>query len=113
MTRGSSPGIGTFIRRHSIDELPQLLNVFVGHMSLIGPRPALPREIIQYDERAMQRLRVKPGCGGEWQVSTRSDSSFEEMIDLDLEYLKKSSLSHDIGLIFGTVRSMFDGKGAY
>lgn len=107
------PGIGTFIRRHSIDELPQLLNVFVGHMSLIGPRPALPREIIQYDERAMQRLRVKPGCGGEWQVSTRSDSSFEEMIDLDLEYLKKSSLSHDIGLIFGTVRSMFDGKGAY
>lgn len=53
-------------------------------MSLIGPRPALPKEIIQYDERAMQRLRVKPGCGGAWQVSTRSDSSFEEMVDLDL-----------------------------
>lgn len=107
------PGIGTFIRKHSIDELPQLLNVFVGQMSLIGPRPALPKEIIQYDERATQRLRVKPGCGGEWQVSTRSDSSFEEMVDLDLEYIEKSSLSHDLGLVFGTVRSMLDGKGAY
>lgn len=107
------PGIGTFIRRHSIDELPQLLNVFVGQMSLIGPRPALPKEIIQYDDRAMQRLRVKPGCGGEWQVSTRSDSSFEEMVDLDLDYIEKSSLSHDLGLVFGTVRSMLDGKGAY
>lgn len=107
------PGIGAFIRRHSIDELPQLLNVFVGQMSLIGPRPALPKEIIQYDERAMQRLCVKPGCGGAWQASTRSDSSFEEMVDLDLDYIEKSSLGHDLGLVFGTVRSMLDGKGAY
>ncbi len=107
------PGLGNFIRRHSIDELPQLLNVFVGQMSLIGPRPALPKEIIQYDERAMQRLRVKPGCGGAWQASTRSDSSFDEMVDLDLEYIERSSLAHDLGLVFGTVRSMFNGKGAY
>ena len=107
------PGIGTFIRKHSIDELPQLLNVFVGHMSLIGPRPALPREIIQYDERAMQRLRVKPGCGGAWQAGERSDSTFDGMVDADLEYIEKSSLSHDLGLVFGTVRSMLDGKGAY
>lgn len=107
------PGIGTFIRKHSIDELPQLLNVFVGQMSLIGPRPALPKEVIQYDERAMQRLSVKPGCGGEWQVSTRSDSSFEEMVDLDLKYIEESSLGHDLELVFGTVSSMLDGKGAY
>lgn len=107
------PGIGAFIRKHSIDELPQLLNVFVGQMSLIGPRPALPKEIVQYDERAMQRLRVKPGCGGAWQASTRSDSSFEEMVDLDLEYIEKSSVGCDLKLVFGTVRSMLDGKGAY
>lgn len=107
------PGIGTFIRRHSIDELPQLFNVFVGQMSLIGPRPALPKEIVQYDERAMQRLRVKPGCGGAWQAGERSDSTFGGMVDADLEYIEKSSLSHDLGLVFGTVRSMLDGKGAY
>lgn len=107
------PGIGTFIRKHSLDELPQLLNVFVGQMSLIGPRPALPKEIIQYDERATQRLRVKPGCGGVWQASTRSDSSFNEMVDLDLQYIEKSSLTYDLGLVFGTIRSMLDGRGAY
>ena len=107
------PGIGTFIRRHSIDELPQLLNVLVGQMSLIGPRPALPKEIVQYDERAMQRLRVKPGCGGAWQAGERSDSTFDGMVVADLEYIEKSSLSHDLGLVFGTVRSMLDGKGAY
>ena len=61
----------------------------------------------------MRRLRVKPGCGGAWQASTRSDSSFEEMVDLDLEYIEKSSLSHDLVLVLGTVRSMLDGKGAY
>lgn len=107
------PGIGKFIRRHSIDELPQLLNVFAGQMSLIGPRPALPKEILQYDGRAMQRLRVKPGCGGAWQAGERSDSSFEGMVDLDLEYIEQSSLAHDLGLVFGTLRSMFSGKGAY
>ena len=107
------PGLGSFIRRHSIDELPQLLNVFTGQMSLIGPRPALPREVAQYDGRAMQRLRVKPGCGGAWQASARSDSSFEEMVDLDLDYIEKSSPAHDLKLMFSTVRSMLDGKGAY
>ncbi|MDN0064733.1 sugar transferase [Collinsella ihumii] len=107
------PGIGKFIRKHSIDELPQLLNVFAGQMSLIGPRPALPKEVFQYDERAMQRLRVKPGCGGAWQASTRSDSSFEEMVDLDLDYIERRSLHHDLGLVFGTIRSMLNGKGAY
>ena len=107
------PGIGTFIRKHSIDELPQLLNVFVGQMSLIGPRPALPKEIIQYDERAMQRLRVKPGCGGAWQAGERSDSTFDGMVDADLDYIEKSSIGYDLKLVFGTVRSMLDGRGAY
>lgn len=107
------PGVGAFIRKHSIDELPQLLNVLAGQMSLIGPRPALPKEVVQYDERAMRRLAVKPGCGGAWQAGGRSDSSFNDMVSLDLDYIDKSSPGHDIGLIFGTLRSMFEGKGAY
>lgn len=107
------PGIGTFMRKHSLDELPQLLNVFVGQMSLIGPRPALPKEIIQYDGRAMLRLRVKPGCGGAWQAGERSDSTFDGMVDADLEYIEKNSIGYDLKLVFGTVRSMLDGKGAY
>ena len=106
-------GVGSFIRKHSIDELPQLLNVFVGQMSLIGPRPALPSEVMQYDDRAMHRLTVKPGCGGAWQAGERSDSTFEGMIDADLDYIRASSFRHDLALIFGTLRSMLDGKGAY
>ena len=107
------PGVGHFIRKHSIDELPQLLNVFVGQMTLIGPRPALPSEVMQYDSRAMRRLTVKPGCGGAWQAGERSDSTFEGMVDADLDYIEASSFRHDLGLIFGTLRSMLDGKGAY
>lgn len=106
------PGVGAFIRKHSIDELPQLLNVFVGHMSLIGPRPGLPREVALYNKRAMRRLAVKPGCGGPWQVSGRSDVGFERMIELDLEYVDNRSLSQDLDLVFGTLRAMFSGKGA-
>lgn len=107
------PGVGKFIRRHSIDELPQLLNVFAGQMSLIGPRPALPSEVMQYDGRAMRRLAVKPGCGGAWQAGERSDSTFEGMVDADLDYIETSSFRHDLALVFGTLRSMLDGKGAY
>lgn len=103
------PGLGHFIRRHSIDELGQLLNVFVGDMSLIGPRPGLPREVVQYDARAVRRLRVKPGCGGAWQAGSRSDSTFEEMIDLDLSYVERSSVAHDLALVLGTVRTMIRG----
>lgn len=106
------PGVGSFIRRHSIDELPQLLNVFVGDMSLIGPRPGLPREVALYDERAMRRLRVKPGCGGPWQVSGRSCLGFDEMVMLDLNYIDHRSLKQDFRLIFGTIRAMFSGDGA-
>ena len=107
------PGVGSFIRKHSIDELPQLVNVFLGDMSLIGPRPALPKEVVQYDARALRRLTVKPGCGGAWQVGERSDSTFEGMVRLDLDYIEHRSAGRDLALIFGTLRSMFDGKGAY
>ncbi len=107
------PGIGKFIRRHSLDELPQFLNVFVGQMSLIGPRPALPKEVVQYDKRALRRLTVKPGCGGAWQASSRSNSTFEEMVDLDIDYIEHRSAVRDIELVLGTLRSMLDGKGAY
>lgn len=107
------PGIGQFIRKHSIDELPQLINVLAGDMSLIGPRPALPCEVVQYDERAKRRLTVKCGCGGAWQAGSRSDSSFAEMVALDLDYIDKSSAAYDLRLIMGTARSMLMGKGAY
>lgn len=107
------PGVGHFIRKHSIDELPQLLNVFVGQMTLIGPRPALPSEVMQYDGRAMRRLSVKPGCGGAWQAGERSDSTFKGMVNADLDYIEASSFEHDLRLILGTLRSMRDGKGAY
>ena len=107
------PGLGHFIRRHSIDELPQLINVFLGQMTLIGPRPGLPCEVAVYDERAKLRLTVKPGCGGVWQARTRSDSSFNEMVEYDLLYEEYCSIGYDIQLIFETIRAMVAGGGAY
>ena len=107
------PGLGNFIRKHSIDELPQLLNVFCGQMSLIGPRPALPKEVAVYDERALRRLTVKPGCGGAWQAGNRSDSTFDEMIGLDLMYVDHCSPRYDIRLIWSTAKAMIVGNGAY
>lgn len=106
------PGVGGFIRRHSIDELPQLLNVLRGDMSLIGPRPGLPNEVAQYDEKTMGRLAVKPGCGGPWQVSGRSDVGFERMVELDLEYVRNRSLGEDFSLMMRTLRVMLSGEGA-
>ena len=106
-------GLGNFIRKHSIDELPQLLNVFCGQMSLIGPRPALPKEVAVYDERALRRLTVKPGCGGAWQAGNRSDSTFDEMIGLDLMYVDHCSPRYDIRLIWSTAKAMIVGDGAY
>lgn len=106
------PGVGSFIRRHSIDELPQLVNVLLGDMSLIGPRPALPSEVVQYGRCAMQRLTVKPGCGGEWQTSGRSDVGFERMVELDLEYIDRRSISRDLHLVWETAKAMLTGKGA-
>lgn len=104
--------IGRFIRRHSIDEFPQFVNVFLGQMSVVGPRPPLPREIPEYEERDFQRLAVKPGLTGPWQVSGRSDLSFSDMVGLDLEYIEKRSFLYDLGLIAKTARVVFTGEGA-
>ncbi|MGV8082867.1 MAG: sugar transferase [Coriobacteriia bacterium] len=95
-----------------IDELPQLLSVFVGQMSLIGLRPGLPREVALYDECAMRRLAVKPGCCGPWQVYGRSDLGFEEMVDLDLNYIEKRSIGQNLSLVFKTLGAMLSGDGA-
>lgn len=102
---------GKFMREKRIDEIPQFWNIVKGDMSLIGPRPALPSEVAQYDMRAMRALTVKPGCGGVWQASTRSDSTFEEKVDMDLDYIEKSSAAFDLRLIYDTVKQMFAGGG--
>lgn len=105
--------IGKFIRKYSIDELPQLWNVFVGDMSLVGPRPPLPSEVEQYEEDAYRRLLVKPGITGLWQVSGRSNLSWEESIRLDLYYVENWSVMSDIVILFRTVRAVFAKDGAY
>ncbi len=105
--------IGHFIRRTSIDELPQLLNVFLGDMSLVGPRPPLPREIAQYSDYDRKRLAVKPGCTGLWQVSGRNDVGFKEMVELDIRYIEKRSIFLDLKIIFRTVGIMLRPNGAY
>lgn len=104
--------IGRFIRKHSIDEFPQFLNVLVGDMSVVGPRPPLPREVAQYDEWAMQRLAVKPGLTGPWQVGGRSDVDFDDMVRLDLGYIAHRGVMTDLKLILQTVTVVFTGKGA-
>ena len=105
--------IGKFIRKYSIDELPQLWNVFIGDMSLVGPRPPLESEVAQYEEEAYRRLLVKPGITGLWQVSGRSDLSWEESIRLDLYYVENWSVIGDMVILFRTVRAVFAQEGAY
>ena len=104
--------IGRFIRKHSIDELPQFLNCLAGQLSCVGPRPPLPSEVAQYDARAMRRLSVKPGLTGYWQVSGRSDTTFDDMVELDLKYIEERSFLVDLRVIAKTVTAMFTGKGA-
>lgn len=105
--------IGKAIRRNSIDELPQLLNVLKGDMSLIGPRPPLPREVKEYSRYDLQRLLVKPGCSGLWQISGRNEMNFAEMVELDIQYIRKQSLVNDIKIIWKTVRVMVFPNSAY
>lgn len=105
--------VGRALRRTSIDELPQLLNVLLGQMSLVGPRPPLPEEASRYDEREHRRLAVKPGLTGLWQVSGRSDLSWQETVSLDLWYVDNWSVATDMGLLARTVRAVADGRGAY
>jgi exopolysaccharide biosynthesis polyprenyl glycosylphosphotransferase len=105
--------IGVPLRRWSIDELPQLLNVFLGHMSLVGPRPALPEEAARYAEHVRRRLVVKPGLTGLWQVNGRSDLSWEESVRLDLRYVENWSFALDLQILWKTISVMLRGSGAY
>jgi len=104
--------IGKFIRTTSIDELPQLLNVLKGEMSLVGPRPPLPREVKEYTAYDKQRLLVTPGCAGLWQVTERNSVGFKEMVELDLEYINKRSILYDLKIIFKTIQIMIKSNGA-
>lgn len=105
--------IGACIRKCSIDELPQLFNVLMGDMSLVGPRPALIREVDEYTNYDKQRLLVTPGISGLWQVSGRSRLTFAQMVELDLEYVTTRSYWMDIKILFKTVKVVCNGDGAY
>lgn len=105
--------IGRVLRRFSIDELPQLLNVFKGDMSLVGPRPGLPSEVAAYPSRAMERLNARPGITGLWQVSGRADIGFDKMVDMDVAYVRSRSFLLDLLLLTLTARAVLSGRGAY
>jgi lipopolysaccharide/colanic/teichoic acid biosynthesis glycosyltransferase len=105
--------LGRRLRRLSLDELPQLWNVLKGDMSLVGPRPPLPEEVEQYDERQRRRLQVKPGMTGLWQVSGRSDLHFDEMVMMDLYYAGNWSLALDSKILLRTVVAVLRRHGAY
>ncbi|MCP9481137.1 sugar transferase [Shimia sp. CNT1-13L.2] len=105
--------IGRFIRRYSIDELPQVLNVLKGDMSLVGPRPALPEEVAQYSEEARGRLEAVPGMTGLWQVSGRADVGFERMVKMDIAYAKTHNVFLDLLIMALTFRAVLSARGAY
>ena len=104
--------IGRFIRKHSIDEFPQFLNVFLGQMSVVGPRPPLPNEVAEYTEFDLQRLAVKPGITGWWQVTERNSTGFDGMVRRDLEYIAKRGPVMDLKIVVLTVIEVITGKGA-
>lgn len=104
---------GKFLRRSSLDELPQLINVLIGQMSLVGPRPALPQEVAAYPAFAMERLRVLPGITGAWQVAGRADLGFDEMVALDVSYVRNANLSSDLRILAQTFGAVASGRGAY
>jgi exopolysaccharide biosynthesis polyprenyl glycosylphosphotransferase len=105
--------VGRWLRRLSLDELPQLLNVLGGSMSLVGPRPPLPGEVARYDTQISRRLLVKPGLTGLWQISGRSDLPWEEAVRLDLRYVENWSMAMDLLILVKTFRAVFSRSGAY
>jgi lipopolysaccharide/colanic/teichoic acid biosynthesis glycosyltransferase len=105
--------LGRLLRRSSLDELPQLFNVVRGDMSLVGPRPALPQEVAQYDDVARRRLAVRPGITGLWQVNGRSDLDWARTVDLDVHYTDNITISGDLAICLRTVRAVAGGRGAY
>ncbi|WP_314733278.1 WecB/TagA/CpsF family glycosyltransferase [Afifella sp. JA880] len=105
--------IGRLLRRFSLDELPQLFNIWNGDMSIVGPRPALPQEVEAYPPQALERLMGKPGLTGLWQVSGRAEIGFNKMIHMDSAYVRSRSVFLDIALIALTFRAVFTGRGAY
>ncbi|MCB0082723.1 MAG: sugar transferase, partial [Caldilineaceae bacterium] len=105
--------VGRFLRRYSLDELPQFINVLLGDMSLVGPRPNLPSEVDQYEEWHKKRLSASPGITGLWQVSGRSDLTFDEMVLLDIYYVENWSLLLDLSIILRSIPAVLRAKGAY
>ncbi|QNE15591.1 sugar transferase [Pseudarthrobacter sp. NBSH8] len=105
--------VGGFLRKYSLDELPQLFNIFAGSMSLVGPRPPLPSEVEVYEQDVRRRLLVKPGLTGLWQVSGRSNLSWQDSVRLDLYYVENWSLAGDLVILLRTVRAVFHSTGAY
>jgi len=105
--------IGRVLRKYSLDELPQLYNVLIGDMSLVGPRPPLPREVVKYTDYDLQRLTVIPGCTGLWQVSGRNELGFSEMVALDIHYINSASFFGDLKILLKTVMVVIHPTGAY
>ena len=104
--------VGRWIRKWSIDELPQLFNVLLGGMTLVGPRPAIPYEVAEYPSWYLERFSVKPGLTGYWQVSGRSERTYEEMVRLDIEYAERRSLALDLSILIKTPWIVLTRKGA-
>ncbi|MDE3095046.1 MAG: sugar transferase [Chloroflexota bacterium] len=105
--------VGKFLRKSSLDELPNLFDVLLGHMSIVGPRPPLPHEVAAYDARELRRLSAKPGMTGLWQVSGRSLLSWDDTVRLDLEYIETWSLWRDLVIIARTLPAVILARGAY
>lgn len=105
--------IGKFLRRTSLDEIPQLFNVLIGDMSLVGPRPPLPSEVREYTLEERKRLNVKPGLTCIWQVSGRSDIPFEQQVSLDKTYIRSHGFLSDLVILLKTIPAILSGKGAY
>lgn len=105
--------IGHFIRKHSLDELPQFFNVIKGDMSLVGPRPPLPSEVSEYSDYDKQRLYVVPGCTGLWQATERNGVGFDEMVQLDIKYIRKANFFYDISILGKTILIIIKPNNSY